>query len=76
MSPHTLLAQRLRDARMATGRSLRDVAAELGPAWTYVKVNQLELGKQHVRVTDLLALARLYSVAPEDFVSGLLDSES
>lgn len=72
MSPHELLAQRLRAARLATGRSLRDVATGLG--WTHVRLSMLETGNQHVRVVDLLALAGAYGTDPADFLSGLVDT--
>ena len=63
------LATRMKDLRDERGLKRDWVARQLGVHYNTLK--NWELGKAHPGTRELLALSRIYHIAPEEFFKGL-----
>ena len=65
----SLLAGRMKDLRDERGLKRDWVARQLGVHYNTLK--NWELGKAHPGTRELLALARIYHIEPEEFFKGI-----
>jgi len=64
-----MLGRLLRESRLASGLSQREVAKVLGRTQSYIW--KIEVGAQHIDIATLFDLASLFGQNPEELVSRL-----
>lgn len=67
---HTVIGERLRLTRAATGKTIKEVAAEAGI--TARTLSRIEAGKVEFRILTLAKISLVYKIPPEELLAGII----